>query len=90
MTAKPFLERWMENQIGVTALRRRFMAEAPYLVAALPELPRLLHRKLLEPSVVSDKAVADLAAAQRTLNQWLAVIAVLLAAIIALLLLRPI
>lgn len=89
VTAKPFLERWMENQIGVTALGRRFMAEAPYLASALPELPRLLHRKLLAPPAASDMAMAELAAAQRTLNQWLAVIAVLLAAIIGLLLLRP-
>ena len=89
VTAKPFLERWMENQIGVSAVRRRFMAEAPYLASALPELPRLLHRKLVEPSTASDEAMADLVASQRTMNQWLAVIAVLLAALLALLVLPP-
>ena len=35
-TAKPFLERWMEDQIGPASLRRRFVSEAPYLVSALP------------------------------------------------------
>ena len=45
VTAKPFLERWMENQIGLPALQRRLLAEAPYIVAALPELPRLLHQQ---------------------------------------------
>ena len=44
-TAMPFLERWMEDQIGPRALARRFEAEAPYLIAALPELPRLIHQR---------------------------------------------
>ena len=47
VTAKPFLERWMHDQIGLPALQRRLLAEAPYIVAALPELPRLLHQRLL-------------------------------------------
>jgi ubiquinone biosynthesis protein len=89
VTAKPFLERWMENQIGLPALRRRFLAEAPYVAAALPELPRLVHRKLSEPPQQSDAAIADLAAAVRSRNRWLAVLAMLLAAILATLLLRP-
>ncbi len=83
-TAKPFLERWMEDQIGPLALQRRFLAEAPYLVAALPELPRLLHQRLLSPP--SDPALKLLVAAQRTRNRWLAVVAVLLAVTILLLL----
>ena len=41
VTAKPFLERWMQEQIGLPALQRRLIAEAPYIVAALPELPPL-------------------------------------------------
>jgi len=86
VTAKPYLERWMENQIGLGALQRRLMAEAPYLAAALPELPRLLHQKLREPP--PPVAHADEAHARRTTNQWLAVIAVLLAIIIALLMVR--
>ena len=89
VTAKPFLERWMENQIGVPALRRRFLAEAPYIAAALPELPRLVHRRLSEPPQPAGPSISDLAAAVRSRNRWLAVISVLLAAIVALLLLRP-
>ena len=34
VTAKPFLERWMDDQIGCRALERRLLAEAPYIVAA--------------------------------------------------------
>ena len=87
VTAKPFLERWMADQIGLPALQRRLLAEAPYLMAALPEIPRLLHQKLLAPPPASDVALLALAAAQKTRNRWLAVVAVLLA-IVALLLLR--
>ena len=89
VTAKPFLERWMENQIGLPALKRRLLAEAPYIVAALPELPRLLHRKLLAPPSASDEAIKDLAAAQKSRNRLLALIAVLLVIGIGLLLARP-
>ena len=56
VTAKPFLERWMQDQIGLPALQRRLLAEAPYIVAALPELPRLLHQRLLAPPAASDIA----------------------------------
>jgi len=87
VTAKPFLERWMTDQIGLPALQRRLLAEAPYIVAALPEIPRLLHQKLLAPPPASDAVLLALAAAQRTRNGWLAVVAILLA-VIALLLLR--
>jgi ubiquinone biosynthesis protein len=88
VTAKPFLERWMHDQIGFPALRRRLLAEAPYIVAALPELPRLLHQKLLAPTPASDTAIRDLAAAQRVRNRWLALVALLLAITVALLLYR--
>ncbi|MGH8801112.1 MAG: ubiquinone biosynthesis regulatory protein kinase UbiB, partial [Casimicrobiaceae bacterium] len=63
VTAKPFLERWMEDQVGLRALRRRFVAEVPYLVAALPELPRLLHQRLLAPPAASNPALKERAAA---------------------------
>ena len=89
VTAKPFLERWMHDQIGWRALERRLIAEAPYLVTALPELPRLLHQKLLAPAPASDLALLALAQAQRARNRWLAVVAVLLAAVVVLLALRP-
>jgi len=89
VTAKPFLERWMQNQIGLPALQRRLLAEAPYIVAALPELPRLLHQRLLAPPAASDAALKELAAAQRARNRWLAVVALLLAGIVAVLVARP-
>src|SRR5207248_4976144 len=57
ITAKPFLERWMKEQVGWQALVRRLRDEAPFLATALPELPRLLHQRLLAPPVASDTAM---------------------------------
>src|SRR6185369_76653 len=88
VTAKPFLERWMRDQIGLPALQRRLLAEAPYIVAALPELPRLIHQRLLAPPGASDTALLQLAQATRTRNRWLALVAVLLAIVVVLLLRR--
>ena len=45
-TAKPFLERWMNEQIGWRGLLERLKNEAPRYAQLLPELPRLLHQSL--------------------------------------------
>jgi ubiquinone biosynthesis protein len=45
-TAKPFLERWMGEQIGWAGLVERLKDEAPRYAKLLPELPRLLHGAL--------------------------------------------
>jgi len=45
-TAKPFLERWMNEQIGWAGLADRLKDEAPRYAKLLPELPRLLHATL--------------------------------------------
>ncbi len=88
VTAKPFLERWMREQIGPQAFQRRLIAEAPYIVNALPELPRLLHQRLLVPPAPFDFVLKELASAQRSRNRWLALVALLLIAVVALLVQR--
>jgi ubiquinone biosynthesis protein len=47
-TAKPYLERWMGEQIGLRGLWRTLRQEAPFWAATLPQLPRLVHRALSE------------------------------------------
>jgi ubiquinone biosynthesis protein len=89
VTAKPYLERWMRDQIGFPALRRRLLAEAPYLVSALPELPRLLHQRLLAIPEAADEVARELASMQRTRNRLLVAVGLLLAILIAVLLTRP-
>jgi ubiquinone biosynthesis protein len=73
-TAKPFLERWMNEQVGWRALVKRLKFEAPRYVHLLPELPRLLHQSLQashrSPSALADTAVlAELLAEQRRTNR---------------------
>ncbi len=45
-TAKPYLERWMQDQVGWRGLLRTVRNEAPFWAATLPQLPRLVHRAL--------------------------------------------
>jgi ubiquinone biosynthesis protein len=47
-TAKPYLERWMRDQVGWRGLVRTLQQEAPFWAATLPQLPRLAHRALTE------------------------------------------
>jgi ubiquinone biosynthesis protein len=88
ITAKPFLERWMQDQVGWRALSRRLRDEAPFLATVVPQLPRLIYESLSKPPTPSSDALHDLAAAQRARNRWLAVIAALLAAALVALLRR--
>jgi ubiquinone biosynthesis protein len=47
-TAKPFLERWMDQQIGWRGLEQKLARELPQWTQLLPQLPRLVHRALTE------------------------------------------
>ncbi len=42
-TAKPFLERWMSEQIGTRAMIRTLKSNLPLWAEKLPELPTLIH-----------------------------------------------
>ena len=80
-TAKPFLERWMSEQVGWRGLLRGLRHEAPAWAGLLPQLPRLVHRNLQE-NLAGDAAAARLerlAAVEARRNRWLAWIALLLA-----------
>ncbi len=45
-TAKPFLERWMSEQIGTRAFFNRFKENIPQWGEKLPEIPSLVHEVL--------------------------------------------
>jgi ubiquinone biosynthesis protein len=45
-TAKPWLERWMAEQIGWRGFIKALKAELPNYATLLPQLPRLLHQYL--------------------------------------------
>lgn len=59
-TAKPYLERWMNEQIGWRGLVQRFKEEMPRYNHLIPELPRLLHQALLVQSSQPEKENAEL------------------------------
>jgi ubiquinone biosynthesis protein len=71
-TAKPFLERWMHEQIGWRGLVQRLKNELPRYAQLLPELPRLMHQAL-QPRAGDDRQLALLAllAEQRRTNRLL-------------------
>jgi len=60
-TAKPFLERWMEDQIGARAMLRNVKDDLPYLLEKLPEMPGLIYKSL--------KAYADGEYHQQQVNE---------------------
>ena len=45
-TAKPFLERWMSQQLGVRAFVRSMQKNAPQWIEKMPEIPGLIHHIL--------------------------------------------
>jgi ubiquinone biosynthesis protein len=78
-TAKPYLERWMSEQIGWRALIRQVREEAPFWPATLPQIPRLIHRYLSEDRTTPLQKQIDLLRQEhRRLRRTLAVVMVLL------------
>ncbi|KAB2874471.1 MAG: ubiquinone biosynthesis regulatory protein kinase UbiB [Burkholderiaceae bacterium] len=70
-TAKPFLERWMHEQVGWRGLLERLRNEAPRYAQLLPELPRLVHRALQRRGESDSAALEALLAEQRRTNRML-------------------
>ncbi|MBP7566975.1 MAG: ubiquinone biosynthesis regulatory protein kinase UbiB [Burkholderiaceae bacterium] len=71
-TAKPFLEKWMIDQVGPKRFWRQFKAEAPRWAKLLPELPRLMHAYLSERPAEYRRDLDVLIAEQRRTNRLLA------------------
>ncbi|MDM0043701.1 ubiquinone biosynthesis regulatory protein kinase UbiB [Variovorax dokdonensis] len=70
-TAKPFLEKWMVDQLGPKKLLQQLRAEAPRLAKLLPQLPRLLHDYLEQRPADHRREVQELLAAQKRTNRLL-------------------
>jgi ubiquinone biosynthesis protein len=83
-TAKPYLERWMSEQIGVRALLRTIRREAPYWAQTLPALPRLAHRLLAEDRMGAlQRALEALAREQARRNDIVSALLLVSLALIA-------
>ncbi|MCW5576041.1 MAG: ubiquinone biosynthesis regulatory protein kinase UbiB [Burkholderiales bacterium] len=84
-TAKPYLERWMSEQVGWRGLVRRAGDELPFWSELLPQLPRLLQRFLTHDRDAALREQAQALLRQQRRNGWLlAATVALLAALIAL------
>ena len=70
-TAKPFLETWMNEQIGPRKFWEQLKAEAPHYAKLLPELPRLLHDYLRQRPTDLRREVQQLVQEQRRTNRLL-------------------
>jgi ubiquinone biosynthesis protein len=86
-TAKPFLEKWMREQVGFKGLLRTLRREAPHWATMLPQLPRLVHRALADDRIGRiERALAELLAVERRRNRMMAIgIAIAAIALIGLL-----
>ncbi|MCC6535626.1 MAG: ubiquinone biosynthesis regulatory protein kinase UbiB [Burkholderiales bacterium] len=88
ISAKPFLERWMSEQIGWRGLVRRVRQEAPNWGVWLPQTPRLVHRALADrKDDVIAASLARLAREQRR-HTWLLLVVALLVTIVLVNMLR--
>ena len=83
VTAKPYLERWMSEQIGWRALVREVREEAPYWGVMLPRLPRLLSRRLGNESQESFRLqIQEILVAQRRQSRWIIVLTAIFSALL--------
>ena len=73
-TAKPFLERWMDEQVGWRGFVEQVKKEAPRYVHLLPQLPRLVHAALQPQQHATQRALEALLAEQRRTNRMLAAV----------------
>ena len=81
-TAKPFLERWMNEQVGWRGLIKNLQAEAPQWAALLPQMPRLAYQALNSNRFAAlETEISALVRQQHTLNRWVVLLAALLTVI---------
>ena len=70
-TAKPFLEKWMLEQVGPEKLLAQLKAEAPTYAKLLPALPRLLTQYLKQAPDAGRRELMELLAEQKRTNKLL-------------------
>lgn len=83
-TAKPWLERWMSEQVGWRGFLKSLRDEAPNYASMLPQLPRLLHRYLTNDTVNrNDELLHKILNQHRRYNTLLTLISLMLFGLIA-------
>jgi ubiquinone biosynthesis protein len=77
-TAKPYLERWMAEQVGWRGFVERLRDEAPRFAQVFPQIPRLVHQVLerhAHPVADQSALLAAVLIEQRRTNRLLAFVA---------------
>jgi ubiquinone biosynthesis protein len=74
-SAKPFLKRWMSEQIGWRSVAKTLKKELPFIAKNLPQMPRLVHQFLTQQTQAEQDAplrlaLENLIKAQRQQAQW--------------------
>ena len=70
-TAKPFLEKWMLEQVGPQKLLNELRDQAPRYAKLLPDLPLLVHQFLRQPPRDHRRELLELLAEQKATNRLL-------------------
>ncbi|MDR2688854.1 MAG: ubiquinone biosynthesis regulatory protein kinase UbiB [Azoarcus sp.] len=85
-TAKPFLEHWMQEQVGWRALLREVKNEIPNWASMLPRIPRLTYQALADNqqrSMELRKRLDDIARRQRRDTRIIAALVLLAMALLS-------
>lgn len=82
-TARPYLERWMSEQIGWRSVLQNIRAELPFWGKILPQMPRMLHKQLQrDHDTPINTELLALVREQRRHTWWLRLIGIALALIV--------
>lgn len=90
-TAKPFLTRWMSEQVGWRSIVKSLKKELPYMAKHLPQMPRLLHQQITqtiarEKDIPLNDAIIALLHEQKRQSFWLKTLSICIFGLIAALL----
>ncbi|MGB7816756.1 MAG: ubiquinone biosynthesis regulatory protein kinase UbiB [Methylotenera sp.] len=74
-TAKPFLKRWMSEQIGWRSVAESLKKELPFILKNAPQMPRLVHQFLRQQTHAEQEAplrqaIDELIKAQQKQANW--------------------
>jgi ubiquinone biosynthesis protein len=74
-SAKPFLKRWMSEQVGLLSIAKSIKKELPFILKTAPQMPRLIHQFLNQQTQAEQdaplrKAIDDLIEAQQKQARW--------------------
>lgn len=56
-TAKPFLEKWMKDQVSPQNLLKKIQKKAPFWLEKMPEIPEMLYHHLAQSKTMQEKQI---------------------------------